>query len=298
MNTSLVIDRLRSSAPLQGLGLEQSEGRIVVAGLALPRPRVASTLQIAGISLQRMTNLTHFKNLEWRNIEFRNCDLSEAKVFGGKFENCVFDRCKCSEVGFWKVHATDVRFVRCDLRAFAAGGVDRDGPLIPNLYDRVVFDRCDMRRSAHSCEQYRQCAFLHSRLDKVDFMGAVFADCRFEGPLRETTFRSHDPEFSRQPANRLMNCDLTKARLDGVTFIGIDLDLAMLPDDPSLLRLPGGREDLLAWQQLTGLRDIYIEYLIQNAGIPSVAELRFLNDLYTPEQVGLLKRIAAGDIPS
>ena len=258
---------------------------------------MVTQLEIAGVKLDRQEGLTHFHNTSWRDLEFQDCDLSDAKFFKGSLTNCRFEKCDLTRTGFWELQVNDVRLSKCKLRDSAPGGIDTMGVHIPNRFERVSFVRCDLRGSAHSCETYTDCIFSDCRLDRVDFHGAVFANCRFEGRLSEVMFRSIDPTCPEMPPNHLANCDFSKARLEGCSFVQIDLDKIILPEDPRILFLPKGPDDLRAWRVRLGKSDYFLEYLIDGAGQPSLIEKSLL-DGYTSEQVSWLEEIAAGRWPA
>jgi hypothetical protein len=103
-----------------------------------------------------------------------------------------------------------------------------------------------MRDSSYGFAYFEDCRFVNAKLDKVDFQGARFSKCTFEGKLGEAWFRgwySHphpadleyfarvgiDPRSIRNPMDGV---DFSKAHLDDVMFVDeIDLSRCMFPED-------------------------------------------------------------------
>lgn len=284
---------LRSGRPLDPSSLPRAEGRTIVKGLRFDRPSVTGRCEAAGVELERTTGNTILEEIIWRDIEFRNCDLSHAKFFKCELTNCVFRRCKCLEIGFWESQLTGVQFCGTNLRDSALGGVDTLGVHVPNHFVDVSFVGCDLRGSAHSCETYTGCRFNDCRLSTVDFHGAVFTNCVFEGKLDVVTFRSIDPSCSDMKPNLLEGCDFRKARLHACSFLNINLDKINPPEDSGILMLTRGPDDLRLWRVRLGKSNVLLEDLIENAGTPTLIETSFLAGLYTQEELGWLRDIAA-----
>jgi len=199
-------------------------------------------------------------------------------------------------MGFWRSSLERCIFRESDLRETALGGDDMFSKNFKaNRYEGVVFERCDMRASAHSREIYTGCLFDNCRLDDVLFMGAVLKDCRFVGKLKEVEFRDYDVSRDQEPKNRLEGCDFREADLIGCQFIRIGLDLAMFPKSDDWIALPGGQADLTRWRVLTGIDNFYVDHITRLAGTPAIAKRSSLIEVgITPKQIALLEQIGAG----
>ncbi len=168
---------------LDGLGLEARDNRVVVEGLRVPQPEPYHKQPVGDLDVEFTSGTFRIWRKSWRDLHFVGCDLSETSLSSSKVINCVFEKCKLQHASLWTCQITDCRFIRCDLKDMVPGGVDFFCNT-PNKFTRAVFERCDLRHSHHGHESYSHCQFLGCRLDLVDFMGAVFEDCLFEGVLK------------------------------------------------------------------------------------------------------------------
>lgn len=280
---------------LDGLGLEARDNRVVVEGLRVPQPEPYHKQPVGDLDVEFTSGTFRIWRKSWRDLHFVGCDLSETSLSSSKVINCVFEKCKLQHASLWTCQITDCRFIRCDLKDMVPGGVDFFCNT-PNKFTRAVFERCDLRHSHHGHESYSHCQFLGCRLDLVDFMGAVFEDCLFEGVLKETIFRRTDPfqRGGRSCENRFLRCDLRRAKLIDCQFFHIEFDPAILPEDEDLIVLPGGPDDLEKWQACFREEEGFIRRRRGWSGKPTVLNRRGLEETFTEDQIGWLLDIAAG----
>ena len=102
----------------------------------------------------------------------------------------------------------------------ALGAATIEGPFAGrrNTYVGVDFTEADLRGTAYVAAAFERCLFRKTKLLKVNFGTSTFADCRFEGQLREVIFwRSN--LFARGfpedafPPNEMVNVDFSRAQL-------------------------------------------------------------------------------------
>jgi uncharacterized protein YjbI with pentapeptide repeats len=154
----------------------------------------------------------------------------------------------------WSTRISDTTFRSTDLRGSVLGAV-QDGKR--NGFRNVDFGTTDLRRTAYVSAEFNACTFAYTRLDKVDFQGSTFADCSFEGELREVMFYREGFRGGAYPPNEMVGVDFSRAELRWCAFRGLDLDDVRLPhnddhivlnDFPEmldrLLLALRGREDL------------------------------------------------------
>lgn len=280
---------------LENLGLPVTDGRIWIKSIKAPRAKVIRKQSTERFDAHLTTGFPMADNVRWKAIYLQNCDLCQTKLFGAEITNCVFENCKMKGWGLWNALVDDCTFVNCDLRDAALGGIDRDFP-VPNRYTRAEFVQCDLRDTGHSCESYVRCHFENCCTDRTDFLGAIFEDCVFKGPLEDTTFRSHDFRFAKHTGNRMLRCDLRGASLRSCQFLDINLDSVLLPDDPDIILLPRGSIDLLEWSSLFDAinreRKIwYVDQVRQHIGTPGIFNLALVRDAFSDREIDLLKEI-------
>jgi len=159
--------------------------------------------------------------------------FSDVLFRGAAVRHCHFTDCR-----FF-----DVSFEDADLREASLGGYAGSPP---SEYRRSYFVGTEMRETSYGYPYFEDCKFVRAKLDKVDFQGARFSKCTFEGKLREVWFRgwySHphpadqehfarvgiDPHSIRNPMDGV---DFTRAQLDDVMFVDeIDLSRCKFPED-------------------------------------------------------------------
>ena len=78
---------------------------------------------------------------------------------------------------------------------------------------------------------FERCLFRHTKLVKIDFQTSTFADCRFEGALKDVLFHRQAFKGERFPPNDMVNVDFTAAKLHDVGFRNLVLDRVRFPDD-------------------------------------------------------------------
>lgn len=291
-----ILEALVRKKPLDSFGLERHEGRLLMEKLSTPKVTEKRRTEMGRWDVVQTEGTVIAHRLVWTDLHFRNCDLHDLGLFNAKLSNCVFENCKLRNLGFWESKLSHCSFIRCDLRESALGGSDFQRP-VANLYHDIVFDHCDLRSSAHSCENYLRCTFDHCRYGEIDFLGAVFEDCVFRGDLDDVTFRRDFDE--KMPKNSMRGCDFREADLDGSQFYQIDVIGFQLPSDDDLIILNHGPQDWEEWSKQIqsgnpeGNR-LFFRGMIQASGTPTTASRKMLRLAdFTDAQINLLKEIGS-----
>lgn len=273
-----VIGILKRGQPLDEAGLNYTDGRAVIADLVLGQTDQNGALRVGGTEFGLVGSTTEFKGVSWKNLHFTRCDFTDCRFTNVEIHNCVFEKCKLVSSFFWKSSVQDTLFLSCNMRHCALGGFNSLALLKkPNHFDRCRFERCDLRSSPHSCEQYRFCEFDHCRLKNVLFFGAVFEDCVFRGLLDGVEFR--DRLEHGVPPNRLLRCDFREAELRECQFIKLGLDSKMFPSSEGFIWLPKGPDDLRRLKATFDLDNFYIEHSISTLGSPSYLTRSTLHEI-------------------
>jgi hypothetical protein len=68
-------------------------------------------------------------------------------------------------------------------------------------------------------------------LDKVEFGGSSFLDCRFAGEVREVIFYRRTLQAEELPDNEMKRVDFSNARLRWTAFRDLNLDTVLFPND-------------------------------------------------------------------
>jgi hypothetical protein len=219
---------LVAGRPLDGLGLPIVAGRIDLRGLSAPRPKVVGEREQGALRVTQLGNLVRIRAAHWSGIDFSNAHLASLRFFDSIIENCSFGAAECSDWRMWGTTVRDTEFRGTNLRESALGGIENGKR---NSFIRVSFDEADLRGTTYtSCDMLKS-KFLRCNLAKVDFNGAVFSDCVFEGQLDAVIF--HDRAFRGEayPANEMANVDFRKASFRHVEFRGLDVDTVRWPED-------------------------------------------------------------------
>jgi uncharacterized protein YjbI with pentapeptide repeats len=305
LNNEAIYNRLTKGKPLDALGLKEVAGRVYIDGLTVPEPKpTGEGFTVAGLTFGVLGNIQSLRKVTWENLHFVDCNLCHLGFFRCAIRNCRFDRCDCRHLGFWESQISDTAFEKCDMREVAFGGNDVFRPKHRNEFRSVIFERCDLRESAHSCELYKDCTFRHCHYGRLDFSGAVFEDCLFEGNLGEAMFANRDPEFLKMPENKLLRTDFRNADVSQAAFDNIDIDPSWFPVDDDLIILHHGAEDWRRWLREGYIEPTegsvwFIEEMARRSGTPSIFSKSLLTNraTFTEDQVEALIAISEGRTP-
>ena len=223
-----VWDRLVRGKALDGLGLGSKDGRLDLNGLTLPEPHVKRTFDFNGIPIAEMESVHSVKGAKWKGLDFTGSKLKHIRFFESELSDCVFDRCQLEDLRVWTTKFNDCGFRRAKLKGSALGAVQNGKR---NIYSGIDFSEADLRDTAYQAAAFERCVFRNTKLEHIDFESSTFADCVFEGELRDVLFNRRGFKGESFPPNEMLNVDFSQAKLYDVGFRGLTLEQVKLPDD-------------------------------------------------------------------
>ena len=279
--------RLMSGRTLDGLGLPSHEGRTDLRGLVAPAPSKVSKYAAGGSVVSVLGDVTSIQKGKWSRLDLSGSNLEELRFRDAVIDDCVFDRSKCRGWRLWNTRVSATSFRKADLRGSSLGSGDWG---TRNLFSGVDFSQADLRGTSYLSVEVRGCRFARMNASGVDFGGALFSECVFEGPVRDVTFRKFalGRESAGDPPNEMLNVSFRKAHLAWVDFHAMDMREVEWPDDGEHFLIRPYREELerlaLAWEaasselsrRLAVLCRTYLATVApgRRAGVVSRAELR------------------------
>lgn len=246
--------RLVEGKPLKGLGLASKNGRIDLRGSVVPSPSAGPTISLPVADVTVLQGSTVVKGAVWQSLDFSGSRLDGLRFIDCVLTNCVFDECSCKDIRFWSTTVSDSTFRSTDLRQSVLGAVQGRNR---NTFRNVNFSAADLRQTVYVSADFQACWFSYAKLDRVDFQGSTFANCTFEGELREVLFYRKGFKGEEYPPNKMVGVDFSRGKLRWCAFRGLDLDDVTFPNDEDhivlndypemldrLLRSLRGREDV------------------------------------------------------
>jgi uncharacterized protein YjbI with pentapeptide repeats len=208
-----VASRLLAGRPLDGLALDEHEGRLDLRGLTVA-PAGAEPLTVRSARFQR--------------LDLSGARLEQLRLFGCGIDDCRFEAASCREWRLWACDVTASSFAGANLRSSMLGGWDGGRG---NVFRGVSFTRADLRGLVCPTATFIDCDLSDATLVKVDFQSSGFIRCRFAGELREVIFWDHGFQTGKPDPNPMEDVDFSEAELPFVEFRRLDLDLVRLPRD-------------------------------------------------------------------
>jgi len=148
-----------------------------------------------------------FEEEDYKNIDFSTEELTE-----GEYDNCLFTNCKFNDTDLTNYSFIDCQFINCDLSNVTISHTlfrdvkFKDCKLLGLQFNTcneflfsATFDTCQLRLASFYKRNLKNCSFLNSQMDEVDFA---------EADLSKTS---------------LHNCDLSHALFDGTNLEKADL---------------------------------------------------------------------------
>jgi uncharacterized protein YjbI with pentapeptide repeats len=221
-------DRLIRGKPIEGLFLGTKHGRIDLNGLELPEPPVLRRFEFKDRPIAEIDPCVIIRGAKWSNLDFSGSKLKGMRLFGCAIENCRFDDCQLEGLRMWSMSIRDTSFKGADLRNAALGGVENG---VRNAYIGVDFSDTDLRGTTYKAALFERCLFRNAKLVKIDFQTSAFANCCFEGELRDVLFYHRGFQGEAFPANEMVNVDFSRAKLRDVSFRDLVLDRVQFPND-------------------------------------------------------------------
>lgn len=210
------------------MGLGRVDGRIDLRRLLAPEPAILKTSRTQLADVSELEEITIFKNVDWKSLDFSGSRLNSIRFHDSEISDCIFDDCECRDWRFWGMKFSNTTFRSADLRKSALGGL-KEGRI--NRFEKVDFSGADLRQTAYVSARFADCLFKNTRLNKVNFGGSVFIDCRFEGELREVCFNRTAFRANGLEPNEMLGVDFSSASLRTVEFRGLDLNHVHFPSD-------------------------------------------------------------------
>jgi uncharacterized protein YjbI with pentapeptide repeats len=215
---------------LSDAGLAKIDGRVDLRNLQIAEPRAINTVRTPLADVTVLGGITSINGVLWQSIDFSSSDMPGLRFLDCQIRNCMFDRCRMSDLRVWRTDFSNVSFRSADLRGAVLGGTSEDDSRRNSFCD-VDFTAADMRGTIYGAVEFLRCKFNHAKLNKVDFQSSTFTDCSFEGELRDVLFYRRGFMCGRFPPNEMKRVDLRKAKLRWSQFRGLDLDEVLFPED-------------------------------------------------------------------
>jgi uncharacterized protein YjbI with pentapeptide repeats len=214
---------------LQDLNLRKHEGKWDLRGRSLAAPSVARNVAHDLGDFAVVEGLTEYRGLKLECADFSGSQLKHLRLHNSIFTDCCFDGCNCQDWRVWESSFTRCTFRKTDLRGSSLGAVDKASRR-RNVFTNVDFAETDLRDTAYTSAEFLGCVFKNAKLVKVDFQGSVFADCIFEGRLREVLFYDRGFEGKDLTPNEMLHVDCRHADFDYVEFRRLNLETIRFPE--------------------------------------------------------------------
>ncbi len=231
--TSLAEDvfaHLLTGRPVDGLDVQEHEGRVDLRGLPAPPPRRLQRFEAAGFFVEQLGDLLEFRRVALQGLDLRGAQLQSLRFFDSTISDCRFDNARCSDWRLWHCDVADTSFAGADLREGALG-TWHEGQR--DTWRRIDFSKADLRGTSPSQGLFEDCDFSAANLTGVQFKQCALIRCRFAGELRDVLFDGRD--LSRSPGPPPMRgVDFSGASLRDVEFRGFDLEDVELPVSPGV----------------------------------------------------------------
>lgn len=231
-----VWQRLLSGEPLDGLGLALKNGRLDLSGLVSPQPTIERTLETPHGDVT-LGQTWQANGVTWKSLDLSGSRLPWGMLDGCTIKDCVFDGCDCMHWRTWANTFEDTSFRSASLRGAGLGGQDEEGKW--NRFYRVDFSDTDLRDTTYGAAEFVGCRFGNNRLRKIRFDGCSFADCTFEGEMKDVLFVNEGLIGKPYPRNEMRGVDFRGAKLRQVDFVKLDLEDVRLPSDPEIIVIEG-----------------------------------------------------------
>jgi len=239
------------------------------------------------------------KHVTYVDCTFDDVDFGRVVFTSSTFERCAFNQCVLTDSHFIGCRIVDSTFLDCDLRGCHLGStLSLVSWLIKaTTCSNVTFERCDFRDSFPGLVDFVACQFKTCDFRMCDFLDSVFEDCLFESDLNEVIFRYAGMERRRRK-NPMRGCDFRTSDVSGAIFSRIDLDLTQFSIDDRILIIQHGSRDIRLWRgeirdTLTEGQELYIEFTLEDIGSPGFMSTEALNEVFTRDQVDVLKSIVS-----
>jgi uncharacterized protein YjbI with pentapeptide repeats len=223
-------DALVHRRPLGDAGVPKIAGRLDLRNLRVAEPFAVETTRTQLADVTVLGGITSVRGVSWHSIDFSGSLLPGLRFLDCQIHNCVFDRCRMSDLRVWRTDFADVSFRSANLRGAVLGGTSENDDRRVTYHD-VDFTAADMRGTIYGAAEFVRCKFNHAKLNKVDFQSSTFTDCSFDGELRGALFYRTGFRGERFPPNEMKRVDFRRAKLRWTEFRGLDLNEVLFPED-------------------------------------------------------------------
>lgn len=235
-----VIRKLGGGAKPSSLGLgHTSEGYVDLRGVRLPTPTTVAEIETPLGPVDCVRDKPIFRRCTLRKVDMSGASLAGSYWQGAHWSDTKLDRADLRHTIVASGRIEGASFRKADLRGSGWGVYWKAGPVVSDS----DFTDTDMRHTTYAHPLFRNCRFINSRLDEVDFRGSRFEACVFEGTLSDVWFRGsfRDPNpLVARLRNRMRNVDFSRAELVFPSFLDVDLSSCKLPSEGHL-RIPRPR---------------------------------------------------------
>lgn len=221
-------DRLITGTSLGSLCLSKINDRIDLRGIVTPEPSVGHEKKTAFFNIKKYSNIIEIRGVNWKGLDFSKSRLNSLRIFDSRIEDCCFEESQCRDWRMWGTTILNTSFRSADFRGSALGGVNEGHR---NSFINIDFSKADLRNTVYQSADMIGCAFVNTKLRKVNFEGTIFRDCKFEGMLDEVQFYPHAFRGESYPPNEMQNVDFSLAKLRFVEFRGLDMDTVKWPQN-------------------------------------------------------------------
>jgi len=221
-----LVKRLEEVAYGRRIEARTKDGRLDLRDLVVPEPQRSRGPVVGGNVISRLEAFTELRGRRLTRLDLSGARLPSFRLIDCVIEDCRFDGAVCQDLRLWGTVIRDCSFEGADLRESALGGTSGRKR---NRFERVRFDRADLRGTVHSAAAMNSCSFAGADLTKVEFNGTVFEACRFSGRLQEVSFHRQGFGDEGFPPNEMKDVDFTEAEFSWVDFRGLELHSVRWP---------------------------------------------------------------------
>jgi uncharacterized protein YjbI with pentapeptide repeats len=232
-----VVARLVAGRPLEGLGLDEYEGRIDLRCLPAPTPRRLERFESLGWFVETLGDVVTLRGVALARLDLSGAHLQSLRFHDATIRDCRFEGAACRDWRLWGTRVTGCSFAKADLRGAAVGTWHQDRR---NEWRQVDFTGADFRVAVSQAALFEGCKFDAAKLVKVRFEQCALVCCHFAGALSEVVFDGRELPDRAAP-HPMEDVDFTEAQFDQVELLGCKLDRVIIPADPdiSLIRRYG-----------------------------------------------------------
>lgn len=202
------------------------EGRVDLRGFAIAAPSRSTTAIVNGGRVVSLDGILEVRGGNWSSLDLSHATLPSLRFFSAEIRDCRFDKANCQDWRLWDSTVADSSFAGADLRhgALLTWWNDRG-----NAWQRVVFDKADMRDCALRGGLLDGCSFVDTKIGGNSFGQVAIRRCRFTGKMKDVTFDGRRVEDWPPPAP-MVEVDFADAVFDDVWFNGSHLENVTLPE--------------------------------------------------------------------